>query len=407
MVSGQSEARGGPRYRRGLPALVVMAVVGFLAAACGSSSSGSAPSASVSSSNSSSSSAPAGAGSAQLATAAAAASAAEAPATKILQTMPLAQKPPTGKLFVWLADPIPQNSQIAAEVKLAIAAIGWKYVSLAYNPGNPATVQSALNNALEMKASVVGESGVPTSQLGASEIAAYQKAAIPIIETNDIGTNSPDIWGSPASAFEIPGAKALAGWFIADSNGKGNVLVEDASVFPLLNQFDNAFASDVKAECSGCTVQTVDVPPDDLTNGQLIPAVVSRLRADSKIDYVSFDDGAFADGARAQLNVAGLNKVKIIGTGMDSDGAAGIKAGTESAWMSVSFYYQGDALVDAAIRAVEHIPGIGGDTVTTQQLIDSNNIAQFGTGSYPPAEALQQFEALWKVPVTPCVLNCS
>jgi ribose transport system substrate-binding protein len=404
----------GVRRTNQLSFLIGLAVITSLAVGCSSSSSGSSSSSSGSSSSSSGSGSQASANtktsscnSQEVTTALAAAKAAEAPATKISQTAPLAQKPPTGKFLVWLADPVPANAQIAASAQIAAAAIGWKFKKIPYNPGSPATIQAALSSALSMKASVVAESGVPTNQFGASEIAAYQKAGVPILETNVVpGVNSPDIWGTPASVYETPGAQALASWVIADSCGKANVLIEDAAVFPILTQFDDSFAADLKAGCSGCTVQSIVVPPDDITNGQLIPAVVARLRQDSSIGYVSFDNGAFADGVRSQLNAAGLSKVKVIGTGMDADGAAGIKAGTESAWMSVSYYYQGDSIVDAAIRALGNESGISGDTFAPQQLLDSNNIAQFGSGNYPPAKALQQFEPLWKVPVTTCSLGC-
>jgi hypothetical protein len=384
-----------------VPVLIALAVVTSFVAGCGSSS----PSASTKASTGSKASS---CSSSQVTTAAAITKAAETPATAIAQTASVAKMPPTGKLFVWLADPVPANAEIAAAAKIAAAAIGWSFAKIPYDPGSPATIQAALGNALARKASVVGESGVPTSEFGASEVADYRKANVPIVETNVVpGLDEPDIWGTPASAYEVAGAKDLANWLISNSCGKGNVLIEDAAVFPILTQFDNAFAADITAGCSGCTVQKIVVPPDDITNGQLIPAVVSRLRQDSKIDYVSFDNGAFADGVRSQLNAAGLNNVKVIGTGMDTDGASGIQAGTESAWMSVSYYYQGDAIIDAAIRALEHdTADIGGDTYAPQQLIDSNNIAQFGSGNYPPAKALQLFEPLWKVPVTPCTLGC-
>jgi ribose transport system substrate-binding protein len=401
MFGDRSNPRRRARHIRAASLLTLMVAGSTLVVACGSSSPGSPSSSSVPSS------APTTGSSAEVTKATVAAKLAEAASTKILQTTPLPRKPPTGKLFVYIADPIPANSQIGQTAELAASAVGWRFAKLSYTPGNPDTFQSALSTALSMHASVVGEAGVPASQFGASEIAAYKAADVPIVVTNLVpGTNSGDIYATPGSTYEVYGSKALADWFISDSQGKGDALVENAAVYPILTQFDSGFEAAVKENCTGCSTQNLVVPPDDITNGQLIPTVISRLRANPKFDYVVFDNGLFADGVSAQLDAAGLNKVKVIGTGMDPDGASAIKAGTESAWMSISYYYQGYSLMDAAFRVVEHVPGIAGDTAASQQLITSADIDQFGTGNYPPPDALQQFEKLWKVPVTSCTIEC-
>ena len=50
--------------------------------------------------------------------------------------------------------------------------------------------------------------------------------------------------------------KIIADYFVSDSGGKGNAVIEHVPAYPILDGFTTGFANEVKAQCPGC--KTVD-----------------------------------------------------------------------------------------------------------------------------------------------------
>jgi ribose transport system substrate-binding protein len=321
------------------------------------------------------------------------------PPTQIGQTVPLPSKAVSGKSIIFVSNGLPATAQIAGGVQQAAKAAGWSYSTAAYDAANPSTLQAALRTALQKKPTVVAEAGTPQTQFGASTIAAYAAAGVPIIEgsTFPISASQTLIAGPAGGASEQSIGKTLADWFIADSNGKGTALLESVTAFPVLLQYANAFRSEVSRLCPGCSVKTIQITAAQVGSGALIPAVVSDLRANPTLKYVFFDNGEFADGIVSALSAAGITNVKIGGRSMDAQGLAEMQQGKESAWTGSSYSLQGNAIMDTALRWVMKAPGAANNIVIPHQLITQANAAQTKAPYALPADGLAQYKKLWRV----------
>lgn len=330
--------------------------------------------------------------------------------TSITQTTPLPSKPPTGKSVIFVSDGLAATERIATGVHEAALALGWSYSEVQFDAASPATLQQALMNALAKKPSVVAEAGSPQSQFGASTIAAYKAAKVPIV----LGSVAPvqlgaPIYGTPAgAASEDVVGKDLADWFISNSDGKGKALLENYTSAPVLNVFRDAFVDEVKSACPGCSTKVIPVTQADVDGGTLISKVVAAARVNPSYKYMFFDNGQFADGILSALSAAGITGEIIGGRSIDPYGEAAIKAGTEQVWTGQSYYLQGEAIVDVALREMLGAQGAQNDDVIPTQLITKANVSEIPGQFYNfPTNSMQQFEKLWGVPITACRLTCS
>lgn len=326
--------------------------------------------------------------------------------TKISQTVPLPEPAPKGKKLVFLVANN-ANATLAWEgAAAAAAAVGWKFDHIVYDPTNLETLEASFASALALHPTVVAESGLAQTQFGAATIKAYAKAGVPIIVAAATPvTPSKTILGPVQGATVFTeGGTILANWFVNDSQGTGSALVVDVPAFPVLGSFGEAFSSTVASLCSTCNVDTLDIPLSEVDAGQAVSAVVAHLQANPSIKYVFWCDSDFAIGITSALSAAGLTDVKVGSQLMDSTAQAAIQAGTEAVSTGFAGEYQGYAVVDMALRWVEHAPLGHLDALSPTQLFTSANISSSTFGGSEvfnaPSNALQQFEKLWKVKIT-------
>lgn len=378
----------GRRSRRRVVA-VLLAATAMTAAACSSNSS--SPSASTKASS--------GVAKAGLASADAAIQKWSAVPTSIPQTAALPSAPPTGKSVVFISNGIPATEQEAQGVQAAATAAGWNFSTVSFNSTNPATLTSALQTALTKKPTAVITIGTPPDQLPASITQAYASAGVPIVAGSTVPvTPSKYIWG-PADGppqFTLTGG-IIANWFVANSKGKGQVLFVNVPTFPILQPELTGFQSTVKKNCPACRVTVLNATLSEVDAGAVPATVATTLKAHPGIGYVVFDLGNFADGITSALSAAGLSNVKVAGDFMDQQGAAGLRAGTESAWVGSSYVYVGYEFMDVVFRHVEGVTtGFSADQLGPAQLLTKANI---GTTSVwkEPTNALSLFEKIWHV----------
>jgi ribose transport system substrate-binding protein len=377
--------------------LAVVAVVGLAlgAAACSSSS----PSATASTGS--------GSGSANLAVAKATVAKYLKNPTAITQTVPLKSKAPSGKSIIFLTNGQTDGVKIAAGVEAAAHAVGWTSSTVSFDPSNPATLQAAFATALAEHPTFVAEAGEPSSVFGAATIAAYKQAGVPII----VGASVPEkvtntILGTPNSNVTVI-AKMLASWFVSDSKGHGQAILENITAFPILAAFGSEFKADVRQLCPNCTVDTVVISIPQLDAGQVVPTVIAQLQSHPSVKYLIFDQQGFALGINAGLSAAGLTGIQIGGNGIGPEQADALRAGTQQAWTGYSSYYEGYTTVDLALRHLEGMSLAGDDNPQPTQLLTKATIGSVTTTWNRPTDALAQFERLWKVPVTPCTIGCT
>jgi Periplasmic binding protein domain len=383
--------------RRGGRPLGFVAIIGTLVlalavAACGSSSSSTT---SASSGSSGASSTAASSGSASTSAAAAALTPYKALPATINITTPLKSAPPSGKTIVMLGTNNPSNVIIQQGLQKLAQMAHWNYSLVSYDPANPGTFTQAETTALAKHPQYLVEAGLP---LTASQLAMAKSAGAKwILDSVYPVTVTPPVIGQVDSyAQDALMGKITADYFVSDSGGKGNAVIEHVPAYPILDGFTTGFANEVKAQCPGCKLSTTNVTIPDLVAGKVPSDLVSALRSNPSANYLVFDDGPFADGVTSALAAAGLNgKVKIIGEAADQAGIAALKNGSEAAWTGFDPGYQAYEDMDIAFRDAEGatIP-LTQEALQPTQLLTKDTIGSTTNWS-APTDAQAQFLKLW------------
>lgn len=388
--------------RRVARAVATCGVVGAASlgvAACGSSSNSGSGAASGSASASTSASAPSTGGSGVQSAASFLSTYASAPTT-IPVTAALRSAPPKGKLAVALTNTdISQGPLESAAFQQAVQAVGWQYKAISYKSSDPATLQQAFQNALQMHPTVVYELAAPQSGWGANTVSEYAKAGVTIIAAGDYPcTPAPNVLcGAGGYAPSKQAGQLVGAWFVSDSKGQGSAVLEHLPALPILDAFVSGFNGEVKSTCPACKVKEVDVTLPQAGSGQLPSLLTTALRSDSGAGYLIFDDGPFANGITSALNAAGLTSIKVGGWAASPEQFQALRSGTESAWSGFNADYQAWAGFDQALRKIEHMPANSQDLAMPLQLLTKSTVGGATNNWSEPADALTQFEKLWQV----------
>jgi ribose transport system substrate-binding protein len=384
--------RGRQPLARGLAAIVAMFTFAVVLAACGSSSSSSSTAAS--SGSGSTTLASASVGSASSSAAAAALTPYKALPTSINITTPLSSAPPKGKTIVMLGTNNPSNVIIQQGMSKLAKMAGWNYSLVTYDPANPGTFTQAETTALAKHPQYLVEAGLP---LTASQLAMAKSAGAKWIldSVYPVSVTPPVIGQVDSYAQDALMGKIVADYFVSDSNGKGNAVIEHVPSYPILDGFTTGFANEVKAKCPTCKMSTTNITIPDLVAGKASGELVSALRSNPSANYLVFDDGPFADGITSALSAAGLSKVKVIGEAADTAGIAALKNGTEAAWTGFDPGYQAYENMDIAFRDAEGaaIP-VSQEALQPTQLLTKDTIGSTTNWS-APTDAQAQFLKLW------------
>ncbi len=383
--------------RRGGRPLGFVAIIGTLVlalavAACGSSSSSSSTGSSAAASGSNA--AATSSGSASTSAAAAALTPYKTLPTTINITTPLKSAPPPGKTIVMLGTNNPSNVIVQQEMAKLASDAKWNFSVVSYDPANPGTFTQAETTALSKHPQYLVEAGLP---LTASQLAMAKSAGAKWIldSVYPVTIAPPVIAQSDAYAQDALMGKIVADYFISDSGGKGNAVIEHVPAYPILDGFTTGFANEVKAQCPGCKTSTTNITIPDLTAGKVGSDLVSALRSNSSANYLVFDDGPFADGITSALSAAGLSKVKIIGEAADTAGIAALKNGSEAAWTGFDPGYESYENMDIAFRDTEGMPiPLAQEAQQPTQLLTKDTIGSTTNWS-APTDAQAQWLKLW------------
>src|SRR4051794_5388233 len=383
---------------RGLAATIAAVVLALTFAACGSDSNSSSSSSSSGSSSGSSSSS---GGDAGVQKAADQLKPVEAAPTKILQTEPLKGTPPKGKTLVMLGTADPNNKKLQDSLKSLAGLVGWNYSVVSYDPANPATFNAAVDTALTKHADYVAEAGVPLTPQAIKKVQdANAKWVLTSVAPADV--KAPVIVDANAADNDAQMGKVLADFFIKDSNGKGNIVIEHVPAYPILTAFTTGFQAEVKALCPGCKVAIQDITIPDLTAGKVPSVMVSALRKNPKANYIGFDVGPFAAGIDSALAAAGMTgKVKIIGEAADEAALAALQSGKHTAWTGFNPVYSTYVMMDAMLRDSLGMPVDQSKAgIQPTQILTKDNVGPVINSQkqwLEPADALDQYKKLWGV----------
>jgi ribose transport system substrate-binding protein len=275
----------------------------------------------------------------------------------------------------------------------------WNYSQISYDPANIGTFNAAIDSALSKHPDYVAEAGLPVTSQALQKVQSAGAKWV-ITAVCPVRVKPPIIGASNGCLNDAEMGRVLAYYFVSDSGGKGNAIIEHVAAYPVLTAFTDAFRATVKSLCPSCKTQIVDITIPDLAAGKIPSRMVSALKTNPDANYMVFDYGPFAEGINSALNAAGLGgKVKIIGQAADTGAIAALKSGQQAAWTGFDPGYQPYAMFDAMFRDQEGLPinqteqALQPTQILTKSNINSVNI-QNGFWS-EPADALSQFKALW------------
>jgi len=378
-------------HTRGFPALIATLVLALAVAACGSDSSSSG------SSNASGGSTSSGGG-AGVTKATDQLKQFQAAPTEITIKGALKGAPPAGKSIVMLGTNDPNNQKLQKSLKNLAAMAKWNYDVVSYDPANPATFNAAIDTAITKKANYIAEAGIP---LTPAMIKKVQDAGAKWVLTSvhPVEVKDPIIVDANAYANDALMGKVLADFFVSDSKGKGNVVIEHVPAYPILDGFTDGFQAEVKELCPDCKVKIQEITIPDLTAGKVPSVMVSALRSNPDANYVAFDVGPFAAGIDAALASAGLSqKVKVIGEAADEAGIAALKSGKHTAWTGFDPVYSTYVMMDAMFRDSLGMPiDQKASALQTTQILTKDNVGSVGDTWGEPKDALDQFKKLWGI----------
>ncbi|CAB4970770.1 MAG: substrate-binding domain-containing protein [Actinobacteria bacterium] len=320
--------------------------------------------------------------------------------TKILQTVPLKSKPPTGLNVVFMNNGTASTQLIAQGVEEGAKALGWTYQSMSYSGSNLATLQAAMMNALATRPAGVMLAGVNSGAWGESVTQAYAEAKVPIIigSTCPAAPVGPIFPGGSTCANNGPIGKALADWFIADSGGKGHILIESMPFYAVYVVWLDAFKAEVARLCPDCKIDVIEVTPAQFAAGQITGQLVSKLRSDPSITYLFYDNAAWSAGILPALDSAGiLDRVKVGGQALDANSLAALKNHQEVVWSANAYPIYGYADIDSLARILTKSSGMTKNSAMPFQLVTSVNAGSVTLPYTEPANALEQYKKMWKV----------
>lgn len=321
--------------------------------------------------------------------------------TQITIQTPLKSAPPKGKKLVMLATNDPNNVKLQQSLKSLASTVGWSYDQVSYDPANPATFIAAVDNAITKKANYIAEAGIPLTSAVINKVK-QAGAKLVLTAVHPVTVTDPVIVDANGYDSDHLMGTVLADFFVADSGGKGNVLVEHIPSYPILGGFTDGFQAEVSSKCPDCKVKIINITLPDLAAGKVPSIMVSALRSNPDANYMAFDVGPFANGINSALSAAGFsNKVKIIGEAADEAAIAALKSGQQTAWTGFSPIYSTYVMMDAMLRDAEGMPiDVKQSAIQPTQILTHDNITStVGSSSEwnEPKNGLDQFKKLWQV----------
>lgn len=380
-------------------ALTLLLVCALALAACGSSSSSSSSSTSSGGGTETETSETSGSGgSAAVAEAEAELKKFEQLPTKLEVTEELKEKPKAGEKVYFINCGFPSCEQINDGVDAAAKALGWSTTKLPIDQGNPATINSAYQQAVQSGASIIIGGG-NLEETFSQGLAEAKAKGIPVIDTNSNNPIGKGIVAKVASTevmLPIYGG-LLADQIISESGGKANVALLHMPIY------DNIIApgfEELKKQLSSacpetCEVGEITVSFQDFAKQELPNVVVSYLQAHPEVEYLVFGFSTQSEGVVPALTGASLD-VKVTGMFAEPPQQEQIAEGSAIPWTSAPLNLEGWQAVDAAARYLQ-----GMDVKANEKLpvwmITKENLKDPSVYANAPENYPELFESLWKV----------
>jgi ribose transport system substrate-binding protein len=248
-------------------------------------------------------------------------------------------------------------------IQAAVQAIGGQFTKL--NAGTTAsTAQAAASSALALKPDAVFMTVDPA--LFGDGLKMLSSAGVKVVSISLAKDTQPfGVTFNYIGAQEVEqDGKLMADWVIAHNGANSNVVFYGLPVFDFSAPLQTAFQNEMKANCSSCSVRSVNI--DASTIGTTAPqTVVADLQAHPSTKVAVFVSLQIAQGLPAAMNAAGLSGITTIGRGPTPGNLIDIKSGALTAGLAIDAAVSTWTAVDCAARLIE-----GGQPTASEQAGD-------------------------------------
>jgi ABC-type sugar transport system substrate-binding protein len=312
-------------------------------------------------------------------------------------------KPPTGKRVLIM--PCGSSGQgcvnEAQEEKRVAEMLGWK-VEMADGKLDPTTWNQVIKQAADRGVDgIISVSSDPN--LMTEAMAAVRQKKIPFVLTQQPPADG-DVEGVGAyvATDPAPGGKDVADWIIADSEGKGNVLVLDFPGFAAVQARAAAIVENLENDCPDCTVKKVDVSVQTMGTS-LTPLVTSELQQDPNIGYIWGSDDCCVSFMQQGIQVAGKSSsVKLLSMTGYPDQLKQIQTGEMAGELASATPFSAWLAVDSLARLMAGEPLEKNFWPVPQRIITSENVDElpesaFKVGWDTGVDYQSEFKKLWGI----------
>lgn len=284
----------------------------------------------------------------------------------------------------------------------ALQALGAS-IQVCDGQGIPTTIASCIGQATQAGAAAIVADAIQY-ELAGNAFDAAQAAGIPVIIADQAPSSShPDTKTLVTITGEVGDQmdEALAKFIVADSDGKADVLANQATDGSSPAEFFKAAQAVYDANGVKVTIN-----PVSSANFPLVaPSTSAALLKDPNIDYLHVQYGQYSQPSIGGIQSAGLaGKVKVVTGASQLSELQAVQSGDLAAAVSPSAAYEGWIFADAALRLA------AGDTVpdyaVPYRLFTSSNIGSVtlsddavANGSIygPTTSFADEFKQLWGV----------
>jgi ribose transport system substrate-binding protein len=323
------------------------------------------------------------------------------PPSRIQVDGELPKRPPAGKKVVFLQCELPACERYIPGVKSAAAALGWSAKIEVFKNANPG---AGLQQAINERPDYIAITGIPIVALK-PQLKAAADAGIPVISCATPDKPAPGGYAIQCGGTLQIDADYVGRWMINDSGGKAHVVAVTIPQFPVLNTETDWLKRNLRARCSGCSYDQLDVTVQEVGGGAVPQKLVAFLQSHPDVNYVYFTFNDLTRGVPAALRTAGLtDKVKLVGAAGDASIMREIGS-TQAAWTIAPNVYSAWVMFDAMARLSvgERLDGdyatsvYASPTWVVDSAASAKRLAPTNYDWYGPEGFEEQFKALWRV----------
>lgn len=231
--------------------------------------------------------------------------------TSIGITVPLGAKIPPSKTIAYMECGVPSCAALAIPLRRALTDVGWRLRVV--NTGvTPESIKAAWDSLLQNKPDGVITIANP-SIIFKSEMAQLGQEHVPVIQittTDKVGTGGTAAAFADAAWYQSQGPP-LARYVLVNGGKAAHVLLAEVPALPTVSIMQNSFKRYLTAHCSGCTVDSLELPLTSVgkdSSSRIVEYLSSH--PDVKWVYTAFVD--VNAGLPAALQQAGKSDVKVV-----------------------------------------------------------------------------------------------